>query len=403
MALLSHVQALCTFLLLLSTAASAQSRGIASAQAPFVKASGTQFVVNGRPFFFAGTNAFYLTERSFLNDAQISEFFQVNADKGVTAVRTWAFINGYGTSYSTPNPFQPSPGVYKEENLKRLDLVLAEAAKHGIRVILMLGNFEPESGGMSWYVSEILGSGHAKEEFYTNAQVITAYKNYVQKIVTRINTFTGIAYKDDPTVLAWECMNEPHTTDLYENTHGMVPGKLAYDWLAEMSAFIKALDGNHMVSTGEEGYRADRQTTAAHAIWIDTGFKGVDFVKNCGLPTIDFCTVHVYPDNWAIKAWEHTWVGDNFIRDRAAVAHAAGKPIIMEECGMMAGYLPSRNDFLNWEFGVAVDAGYAGVLVWQVHPWAMESYGTGSYNFAYGWDGSDALYHLYSRMKALTG
>ncbi len=50
--------------------------------------------------------------------------------------------------------------------------------------------------------------------------------------------------------------------------------------------------------------------------------------------------MHVYPDNWEIPVEAFDWVNVNFIQDRAALAHAAGKPIIIEEFGVRADYHP---------------------------------------------------------------
>jgi len=35
------------------------------------------------------------------------------------------------------------------------------------------------------------------------------YKGYLKKMATRVNTFTGVMYKNDPTIFAWDLLNEP--------------------------------------------------------------------------------------------------------------------------------------------------------------------------------------------------
>ena len=76
-----------------------------------------------------------------------------------------------------------------------------------------------------------------------------AYKNYIRKIVTRVNTITGVAYSNDPTVFAWELANEPHCNDGYEDRLGVPRASIVRTWVAEIAAYIKSLDSNHMVGS----------------------------------------------------------------------------------------------------------------------------------------------------------
>ena len=46
--------------------------------------------------------------------------------------------------------------------------------------------------------------------FYTNKTVIGWYLDNVEAIVTRVNSFTGVAYRDDPAIFGWDLINEPH-------------------------------------------------------------------------------------------------------------------------------------------------------------------------------------------------
>ena len=54
---------------------------------------------------------------------------------------------GYEAS-KNDQPIQVTPGVYNEVALQRYDLLLAEAARNGIRLILSLSNWWDEQGGV---------------------------------------------------------------------------------------------------------------------------------------------------------------------------------------------------------------------------------------------------------------
>ena len=70
-------------------------------------------------------------------------------------------------------------------------------------------------------------------------------------------------------------MNEPHTSNRYEQNAGKPPGKIVKDWVWEMAAYVKSLDSKHLVSTGEEGYRSEGETPPPHLNWINGGWKGM--------------------------------------------------------------------------------------------------------------------------------
>ena len=52
--------------------------------------------------------------------------------------------------------------------------------------------------------------------------------------------------RDDPTIMAWELMNEGNAQ----------PEALRLAWTAEMSAYIKSVDPNHLVSSGHANIAA---------------------------------------------------------------------------------------------------------------------------------------------------
>lgn len=115
--------------------AASVTRAPVTPASPFVKTAGTRFQIGGQNVVFAGTNAFYLLLDS-TSDADVVKFFDAVAAKGATLVRFFAFTNGYGAgSVPMRTPLQPRVGVYDESQWKRMDMILATAAKYGIRCV----------------------------------------------------------------------------------------------------------------------------------------------------------------------------------------------------------------------------------------------------------------------------
>ncbi|CAK9183930.1 unnamed protein product, partial [Ilex paraguariensis] len=174
----------------------------------FVHISGTHFLMNGKPLFLNGFNAYWLMYMA--SDAstrmKVTTTFQQASKYGMNVARTWAFSDG---GYK---PLQYSPGSYNENMFKGLDFVVSEARKYGVYLILSLVNNYEAFGGKRQYVQWARDQGqhlNNDDDFYTNPVVKGYYKNHVKAMLTRVNSITGVPYKDDPTIFAWELMNEP--------------------------------------------------------------------------------------------------------------------------------------------------------------------------------------------------
>ena len=170
-------------------------------------------------------------------------------------------------------------------------------------------------------------------QFYRLPQIKEAYKRYIEAVVTR--------YRDSPTIFAWELANEPRCgADGVRNlprSEDCDP-ELLSGWVEEMSAYVKSLDPHHLVTWGGEGgfNNGERPDDGFY-----TGADGGDFERELALPSVDFGVFHSYPDWWGkTVAWTDRWV-----RDHAAAARGAGKPVVHEEYGWMTD--AARREYLG--------------------------------------------------------
>lgn len=100
---------------------------------------------------------------------------------------------------------------------------------------------------------------------------------------------SGMIYKDDPTIMAWELMNEPRCPS-------DPSGDSLQSWIQEMSSYLKSIDSNHLLEAGLEGFYG---SSARKLHYNPHHFQlGTDFLRNNQIPQIDFATLHSYPDQW---------------------------------------------------------------------------------------------------------
>lgn len=335
-----------SFVSLSSVALLVLSATSAIAQPPpgFAYVSGRHFFVNGTRIYYGGDNIYWLGLK--VMGTQPSEVDSEMANcvaSGVKVVRTWAFTDG------TADSFQPSLGLYNDAALRVLDYAVYSASQHGIKLILTLTNNWTDFGGMTWYVQQVEGGTAVKNHFFTNATCQQYYQQYINMLVNRTNTYSGLQYKNDPAIFSWECANEARDED--DTT-----GTTIYNWYVNTSAYIRSLDANHMISTGEEGAR---NIPGSGADYLNNGGMGSDFFRNVQIPNISFGTIHLYPGSWHKK---DSWV-QTYLADRGSVAHTtANKPIVLEEFGESR---PTTTNFNTW-IGYAQTDDFDGIMPWQM-------------------------------------
>jgi len=341
----------------------------------FVKAAGTQLVLGGKPFNFIGSNFYRLgLLDNKHSEKQVYEIMERYAAANVTVIRIWGF-NCANSEQKLISGFKDGMPTYSETAFKRLDVAIDAAAKNGVKLIMPLINYNDEYCSMSTFANGVIDSKDT-QLFYSDPKVRLAFKDYVKTVLNRVNTLTNVAYKDEPALMAIELSNEAHTEDWYERNHNIEPGELVYRWVEEMSTYVKSIDQNHLVTIGDEGYKTRPSSVeeAAQHGWLSDGTKGVDFERNMSLPNVDLACVHLYPSSWKIPKTDFPWIKENVIRDRARIAHDAGKPVLLEEIGVSV--------YVNRELGWALDTaayfrdiyaataeyGYAGNLAWELVP-----------------------------------
>jgi mannan endo-1,4-beta-mannosidase len=337
-----------------STARQAESR--VPDAVPFITAEGDQLREGEAPFRFVSFNipnlhyveddmAFEETNPwRFPDEFEISDALEAVRQQGGTVVRFYTL----SVRKAEDRPGIPrhvlGPGEFDEDAFRALDRVMEVAGRKGIRVVVPFVDQWGWWGGIADYAAF---RDRPPGAFYTDPELIQDFKLTIRHLVTRINTLTGVAYRDDPTLLCWETGNELASPD---------------EWTAEIAAYVKSLDSNHLVLDG-----------------YNTNNLRVESLHN---PHVDLVTTHHYERD-PVDMIRH-------VRESAARARGR-KPYFVGEFGFISRLAVA--DVLE----AVIEEGVAGALIWSLRYrsreggfyWHSEPSG-GDHFKAYHWPGFDS-------------
>ncbi|XP_020521243.1 mannan endo-1,4-beta-mannosidase 6 [Amborella trichopoda] len=349
-----------------------------------VKREGHLFSLNGSPFYVNGFNAYYfmLLGTDASTAPLVGKVLDEAARAGLSVGRTMAFNDGNGS-----DALQTSPGVYNENAFEALDRAIDEARKRKIRLILNLVNNWNDYGGKQQYVEWGREAGIqnliSNDSFFSHPTIKNYYKNHVKAILTRFNTYSKVMYKDDPTIFAWELINEAQCpSDPSGNT--------LQAWVEEMAAYVKSIDPIHLLGVGTEGFYGP--SNPDRSVFNPNQFStelGTDFIRNNAAVGIDFATVHTYPDSWIsqtdtpdylpfVKNWTNIHIEDSLTQ--------LNMPVLIEEFGINShdlGYNQTwRQMIMEVVYEAILDSAKnqgsgAGGLFWQQLTDEMENFADG--------------------------
>ncbi|TWV10576.1 beta-mannosidase [Bacteroidaceae bacterium HV4-6-C5C] len=298
-----------------------------------------QFVRDGKPYYFIGTNFWYGAILGSVGEGGDRERLCKELDFlksiGVDNLRVLVGADGENGIKTRIEPsLQVAPGVYNDSILDGLDYFMNELYKRKMTAVLYLNNSWEWSGGYSVYL-QWAGYGKAVipaadgwpaymayvKQFILSDSAKVLFANHVRHIITRTNRYNRIKYVDDPTIMSWQIGNEPRAF----SEENKIPFA---QWMSDVASFIKSLDPNHMVSSGSEGsWGCENDICLFEKVHADSN--------------IDYLNIHIWPYNWGwIKsdslkellpeAMDNT---KRYIDEHLLIARKYKKPLVLEEFG----------------------------------------------------------------------
>ena len=329
----------------------------------FVARSGTTLYHQGQPFRMAGSNNYY---PMYASQFMVDNLLTTAAAQNFNTFRLWGFLD-IGNADGSNSVDGPKNGVYFHyfngtepafndgaTGLQHLDYVLYKAGQLNLKIVIPFVNNYDAFGGMDQYVRWKGDQYH--DQFYTDPVIRQWYKDWISHLLNHTNSYTGIKYKDDATILMWELANEERCegAGVYPRSTTCTTDTIT-SWAHDVSDYVKSIDHKHLLGGGDEGFYCDNPKSTDFTVNCS---EGVDAIALAKLPSMDVISYHLYPDNWGkTPEWGTQWILRH-IND----SHRLGDRALAGEWGIYEKNL--RNPvYHQWEDAVLNDNG-SGALYW---------------------------------------
>jgi mannan endo-1,4-beta-mannosidase len=292
-----------------------------------VTRSGAQLELAGRPFRFGGANVEWLglvgygpadpAGPRYPNHYEIDDALATTRELGAKVVRSQTM----GDSVGCEPCIEPELGKFNPEAFGPIDYAIASARRKGIKVIATIVGDDAHAGGSGCVYLRWRGIGGPNcslvnmAPFWTDETVRADVEQHIDAVLNHVNRYTGIAYKDDQTILGG---------DLRKG------GDTPRPWTRAIVEHLRTIDRRHLVFS---------------SAW------------NALIPGVDMCVAFVYP-HWKQPLSSH--------RDELQACKSARKPFVAYEYGWDRTNYRTLGTFRRFLQTLVKNPGVAGDAFWAL-------------------------------------
>ena len=340
------VGAMCVMAAIGQSAAQVSHNDQMSHNEEFVQRDRTKLTLGGTDFRYSGPNIEWLGIEAYGPDDSLGPRYPSHLEvddaldtarmMGARVVRSQTMGDSVGCDLC----LEPKAGIFNPEAFKVTDYAIKAAHERGLRLIITLvgdcSNCEMAGEGeyLAWK-----GKREFKQ-FFTDPEIIAEFEEHIRALLNHKNVFTGIAYKDDPTILAWENCN---VCGIFVASPGGMEPYLP--WIDTIGSFIKSIDKKHLYED-------------------DSGFFFFD-QKALDAKTVDIVTAEYYPHWDALFGGGQKTTAETF-SEHAATVTAKGKVYVACEYGWDVTDWPSRDDLQKVLHALESDPKISGDGYWAL-------------------------------------